>query len=376
MHNANRLKLGVFGFNCSSGLAATTVPERWDASWANNLRLARLCDEAGIEFLLPIARWKGYGGATDFEGETWETITWAGGLLAITRAITVFGTVHVALVHPVFAAKQFVTVDHMSGGRFGLNIVCGWNQDDFDMFGVDQRQHDDRYEYGEEWWEVVKRIWTSEVPFDVDGRFLKLRSVIGKPRPVSGRPDAMNAAASTAGRRFAARNCDFLFTKLVDLAQAKADIEGIHALATEYGRRVGVYCSTHVVLRPTRREAQEYYRWYVDEMGDWEAADRLIKLQGLYTQSLAPSDYARLRRRFAGGHGTYPIVGDADDVAAELQGIAAAGFAGLTVSFVNFLDEFPAFADSILPRLEHMGLRQPRPALAAPGRREAVASSE
>ena len=95
-----------------------------------NLRLARLCDEAGIEFLLPIARWKGYGGATDFEGETWETITWAGGLLAATRAITVFGTVHVALVHPVFAAKQFVTVDHMSGGRFGLNIVCGWNQDD------------------------------------------------------------------------------------------------------------------------------------------------------------------------------------------------------------------------------------------------------
>ena len=186
----------------------------------------------------------------------------------------------------------------------------------------------------------------------------------------------MNAAASTARPPLRRAPLRLSFHQLVDVAQAKADVAGIKALATEYGREVGVYCSTHVVLRPTRREAEEYYRWYVDEMGDWEAADRLIKLQGLYTQSLAPSDYARLRRRFAGGHGTYPIVGDADDVAAELQGIAAAGFAGLTVSFVNFLDEFPAFADSVLPRLEHMGLRQPRSAVTAPERRDAVVPSQ
>jgi len=44
------------------------------------------------------------------------------------------------LVHPVFAAKQFVTVDHVSRGRFGVNVVCGWNQDEFDMFGVSQRR--------------------------------------------------------------------------------------------------------------------------------------------------------------------------------------------------------------------------------------------
>ena len=70
------------------------------------MQLAQLCDAAGIEFLLPIARWKGYGGETDFEGETWETITWAAGLLAATRNLTVFGTVHVALVHPIFAVRR------------------------------------------------------------------------------------------------------------------------------------------------------------------------------------------------------------------------------------------------------------------------------
>ena len=47
------------------------------------------------------------------------------------------------LVHPVYAAKQFVTADHAGEGRFGLNIVCGWNQGEFDMFGAEQREHDD-----------------------------------------------------------------------------------------------------------------------------------------------------------------------------------------------------------------------------------------
>ena len=85
MHNANTLKIGMFGANCSSSRTATCVPERWSASWADCLTLARMADDAGIDFMLPIGRWKGYGGNTDFHGTTLETITWATGLLAATR---------------------------------------------------------------------------------------------------------------------------------------------------------------------------------------------------------------------------------------------------------------------------------------------------
>src|SRR5258708_16428446 len=62
--NNNKLKLGFFSPNCSGGMSVTKVPERWVNSWDNNIRLAQLADEAGIEFLLPIARWIGYGGGT------------------------------------------------------------------------------------------------------------------------------------------------------------------------------------------------------------------------------------------------------------------------------------------------------------------------
>ena len=80
MFQKNVFKLGTFASNCSGGMSVTKVPERWDASWASNLKLARLLDDAGIDFMLPIARWIGYGGETNFHGGVLETMTWAAAL--------------------------------------------------------------------------------------------------------------------------------------------------------------------------------------------------------------------------------------------------------------------------------------------------------
>src|SRR5262249_20424259 len=159
MYNVNALKIGIFGANCSSGRSATKVPERWSASWPDCRRLARMADEAGIDFMLPIGRWKGYGGDTDFHGSTLETITWAVGLLSATERMTVFRTVHAPLFHPLIAAKEFVTADQLDEGRFGVNLVVGWNYSEFAMFGVTQREHDARYDFAQEWLDVVKRAW-------------------------------------------------------------------------------------------------------------------------------------------------------------------------------------------------------------------------
>src|SRR5262249_36736162 len=84
MQNGNRFKLGLFGMNCS-GSFATTAPERWQAGWDENLEAAHLADDAGLEFILPIARWLGYGGATDRPGTSFETLSWASALLAPTH---------------------------------------------------------------------------------------------------------------------------------------------------------------------------------------------------------------------------------------------------------------------------------------------------
>jgi dimethylsulfone monooxygenase len=135
MSNDNGFKLGLFSINAEGGTAFTKVAHRWRAEWSEIETLAHIADTAGLEFILPIARWKGYGGETNVRGASFETLTHAAALAAITRRIAIFSTVHVPLVHPVFAAKALMTIDHVSRGRAGLNIVCGWNQDEFDMFG-------------------------------------------------------------------------------------------------------------------------------------------------------------------------------------------------------------------------------------------------
>ena len=166
-------------------MAVTKVPERWVNSWENNIALAQLADEAGIEFLLPIARWIGYGGETDFHGSVLETLIWATGLLANTRRINIFATVHTAFIHPVVAAKQLATADQLSRGRLGLNVVAGWNKPEYDAFGIDlPEKHADRYELAQEWFSVVTRIWNHDGPFDWSGKYYNLKGIYGYPTAV------------------------------------------------------------------------------------------------------------------------------------------------------------------------------------------------
>ncbi len=140
------------------------------------------------------------------------------------RNIAVFATVHVPMVHPVFAAKALATVDHVSNGRAGLNIVCGWNPEEFGMFGLELIE--ERYAQGLEWFEIMNRIYTADAPFDYDGKFYKLKAVSGKPRPVQQpRPITLNAAFSPPGREFAAKAADYLFTTFTEIDKGREHID-------------------------------------------------------------------------------------------------------------------------------------------------------
>src|SRR5258706_10235092 len=85
MHNANAFKVGLFGANLSGARTATTVPDRWSASWPDCLTMARIADEGGIDFLLPVGRWKGYGGGADLHRPRLQTLTRAPRPLAAPR---------------------------------------------------------------------------------------------------------------------------------------------------------------------------------------------------------------------------------------------------------------------------------------------------
>src|SRR5215469_18971024 len=158
LYGDNRLKLGVFGANVSNGCAATTAPGHLVMNWPNTRDIVRMADCAGFEAVVPVARWKGFGGATNFNGTCYETLAWAAGMGALTKHASIFCTTHVPTIHPIVAAKQCTTVDHLTGGRFALNVVCGWYSQELRMFGLPPMDHDTRYAYAEEWLEIVPQI--------------------------------------------------------------------------------------------------------------------------------------------------------------------------------------------------------------------------
>jgi alkanesulfonate monooxygenase SsuD/methylene tetrahydromethanopterin reductase-like flavin-dependent oxidoreductase (luciferase family) len=363
MYNDNALKIGLFGANCSSGRSATKVPERWSASWPDCLKLARLADEAGIDFMLPIARWKGYGGDTDFHGRTLETMTWAVGLLGATKHMTVFGTVHAPLFHPLIAAKEFVTADHIGEGRIGVNIVVGWNEGEFEMFGVEQREHDTRYEYAQEWVDIIKKAWSYDGTFDYDGKFLNIKNARAYPKPFGEtRPLMMNAGSSDVGQAFALRNCDAFFVATAgsrkSLSGNAAKVAEIKGAAHNIGRDIEIFTVGQVICRPTQKEADEYYQHVNIENADWGAIDGMLANKSITPQTIGADEYYAKRRYFAANAvGGYPFVGTPDHIAEELATISQAGVRGIGLSFVNFLDEVPYFIDEVLPRLERAGVR-------------------
>jgi alkanesulfonate monooxygenase SsuD/methylene tetrahydromethanopterin reductase-like flavin-dependent oxidoreductase (luciferase family) len=322
-----------------------------------------MADDAGIDFMLPIGRWKGYGGDTDYQGATFETVTWACGLLASTKRIMVFGTVHAPLFHPVIAAKEFVTADHIGAGRFGLNIVVGWNEDEFEMFGVQQRDHERRYDYAQEWIEAIKQAWGPRDDFDFDGEYIKLKKVRSKPKPYGGtRPLIMNAGASPTGRAFALRNCDAFFTQAsrTSMEETAQRVREVKDEAASYGREIDVYAVGVVTCKPTQKAAQDYYHHCIVEHADWSAVDLILSKKNISARTVGDAAFRQERLNYANGMGGIAVVGDPDHVARQIADLSRAGLRGLGLSFVNYADELPFFCDEVLPRLERLGVREKR----------------
>lgn len=357
----NDFLLGLFGPNCSSGVAVTKIPERWSGSWEDNLALARLADAVGIDFVLPIARWMGFGGDTNFQESVLDPTVYATAMAANSRRLTAVTTIHTAFTHPIVAAKQLATADRVSGGRVALNIVAGWNKPEFDAFGVDlPTAHDDRYALAQEWYDIVERIWASDGPVRCEGRFFQVNYPGGAPKP-TGRITVLNAGSSRQGRDFAARNADFIFTIVGGPEAGKDVVPEITGAAKErFGRSAGVLTNGHVVCGPTRQEALDYLHYYADENADWPAVDKLMAELGVHAQSYKQELLQAFRSRFAAGHGSCPLIGTPDEVAAEIAKFSAAGFSGMTLSFVDYVGELEYFAQEVLPRLERMGVRKPR----------------
>ena len=359
--NSRKLKLGTFQTNLDYGCLMSDVEGRLEISWRNTVALAKLADEMEFEALVPVARWRGFGGKLNPQGLGFETFSWASGIAASTGTTGVVATSHTSIIHPIIAAKQATVIDHISNGRFILNIVTGWNKPEIDMFGVELLPHDERYDAAEEWVHIVKRLWSEDDEFDYDGKYYRINKGYLQPKPIQKPyPAIMNAGGSERGRHFACKYCDVVFTALgaPSFEQNKAQVDAYRRLACEdYGREVAVWTSANIIQAETEAEARRYSDYVVHERGDWEAVTFALNTLGLNAKTFSPEAIKHLKELFIAGWGSYPLIGTRDQVVDGLKMLSTMGLDGVLLCWPRFEEGMREFKAETYPLLMQAGLR-------------------
>jgi len=356
--NDQPLKLGLFGTNCSYGLTISHAETTYEPTWEHTLEIAQKADRLGFEALVPVARWRGFGSSTNFNGTCFETYTWATGLAALTENIGIFATSHLPTLHPIVAAKMATTADHVSHGRFGLNLVMGWFTPEMEMFGAEQREHDQRYVYGQQWIDFVNKLWTEEGSFDFVTQDFSSLDVESYPKPYQGpRPALINAGNSKSGIDFSARNVDVNFAAMDTVETMSGYTSQLKAKARDdHQREIQTMTYGLIVCRDTEDEAKRDFQHIVD-MGDRDGANNVMKVLGMQSESFA-SQLASYQERFIAGWGGYPIVGTPEQVVEEMQRIHdIGGMDGMIMGMLDYNQEIDYFGDNALPLLKQAGLR-------------------
>jgi len=227
-----------------------------------------LAEDLGFSFVLSPVKYRGFGGPTEQWDYVLESFEVMAALAEATDRIRLYGSVALPTVHPAITARRGATIDHIAQGRFGINLVSGWQKDEYAQMGLwpGDEHYQRRYQYAQEYVDILKLLW-SQRDVDYDGEYFHLRDCRILPHPEQPLP-LVCAGLSDVGMRFTAQHADYAFVA--------GDISGdavfaanrkLQQYAEEAGRDVGAYTLYTLVLAETEAAAQaksDYWMMHTD----------------------------------------------------------------------------------------------------------------
>ncbi|MEW9532061.1 LLM class flavin-dependent oxidoreductase [Microbispora sp. NPDC049125] len=338
-----------------------------------------------------------------------EPLTLLSALAAVTDHVGLIATVSTTYNEPFHVARKFASLDHISGGRAGWNIVTSAGEAEAHNFGIDRPAHRLRYERADEFLDVVTKLWDSWEDdavlgdrasgvyadtgkihqVDHEGPHFRVRGPLNTQRPPQGRPLLVQAGSSEDGRGFAARHAEAVFTAQQTLEEGQEFYADIKARAVAYGRRpedILILPGISPILGATEREAlrleKELEDLIVPAYGVGQLSNILgvdlsghpldeplpevpVETEGQQSRLKLVVDLARregltirqLIGRLAGGRGHRVVAGTPEQIADQLQewfeGGAADGFNIMPPLLPSGLEDF---VDHVVPELQARGL--------------------
>ena len=336
-------EFGVFLPVASGGWIVSRNTPVLDGGWPQNRDAAVIADEEGLDFVMSMGKWRGFGGDTDHWGRSLESVTMMAGIAALTKRVKVWATLHAILHNPVVAAKTIATLDHISGGRAGLNIVAGAYRGEFEQMNAwdEKLDHDARYDLSEEWLTIIKRLWTEE-RVDFAGKYFTIKDCVCDPKPLR-RPDLICAGMSSRGFDFSVRQADACFIGGRDEAETRAASLRAKALAEKLGKTIKTYAMCTVIYGDSDAAAEKtasHYREGLDE----GAVLGMLESYGVAGNAMT----ARARGAFM----THAVVGSSASCAEQMERfMRECMLDGLMLIFADYNEGLRITGREILPRL-------------------------
>ncbi|SDZ49378.1 LLM class flavin-dependent oxidoreductase [Herbiconiux ginsengi] len=373
------LQLGFFGWNVRAGMTASKAVLTDEARladywvWERSSKLIKLAEDIGFDYQVPFGRWIGGGGATNFNGAALDFLASAAATAPITERMGVISTAHITYgFHPLHIAKFGATIDHISNGRWGLNIVSGYQAQERAAFGrLDELDHDEAYDMAEEFVVLMKHLWHEKERFNFEGKYYQSYGAVVAPGPSRNpRPVLMNAGGSPKGIDFAVRNVDVVFTLAPSLEGYREKVSQIRELSTKYNRKVKIATMSWASIEATDELAEERLAWYEDQI-DLEAVYGYYQaLAGIDTfgagdTSPKSDDYPEYKgltkefvKTFSLGMTSPRLYGSPETVAEKIRALHDVGIESLFINFADPQKGLHQMQDDVLPILRKMGLRK------------------
>jgi alkanesulfonate monooxygenase len=341
-----QIRFGIWALVHGSRGAMQDPDEPYDASWERNKALILEAERLGYDSTLVAQHTINPHHAPLDQLEAWTS---SAALAALTSRIEIITAIKPYLYHPVVLAKMALQIEHISRGRFAINLVNAWNMPELEKAGIGFAPHDERYAYGREWISVVEPLMRGET-VRFRGEYFNVDEYTLRPAdPYRARPRIYVGGESQPARALVADWGDVWFINGQPPADVRALIADVSA-RPRAGRPLGFGLSAFVVARETETEAQAALAHLI-ELAARDAPIRKVQRANTDPYSVMAKTMSKTPSIGSNGGTAAGLVGSYDTVAERIRQFNAMGVELFMLQFQPFEAEMQRFALEVMPRV-------------------------
>ena len=300
----------------------------------------RRIEELGLSHLLIAQRW--WGSGKEMEGSSLDCLAMTAFLAAHTNRIHLVTAIHPGFFEATAIAKWGATMEWVSGGRWSINVTSGWNLQEFEMYGIDPLEHDQRYQRSSEFIDVLRGAWTQS-PFDYQGEFYQCQQLQLEPSP-STAIEIFQGGQSEASIHMAAAKSDWMFLNGGSLERIETVVNKASIAMETSGRTLRFALYAAPVCRDSDEEAWNVIRKRLGAVDPGFAKKRRHATQGAQGMWSSEEELSLLDTNE--GYASR-LIGSPETIIARIEAYQAIG-----IEMLHFDTSDEQFLRDILPEIQ------------------------